>query len=96
MDQAKIFVGAQGRNKRSCLLDISDLVLEAVEFGVHQGATTALANVQLHFGGHLHDVIGLPVGTTSTNLDLLTSDFDAAANAMLGVVSVEEIIYDLP
>jgi hypothetical protein len=43
-----------------------------------------------------HDVVGLPAGTTSADLDLLTSNFDVVANVVLGVVSLEEIICDPP
>ena len=57
---------------------------------------TAFAIAQLHCGGHLHDVVGLPAETMSADLELLTSGFDVAANFMLGVMSVEEIICDLP
>jgi hypothetical protein len=67
-----------------------------VEFGIHHGTVTAFAIVQLHCGGRLHEVVGLPARTTLADLELLTSGFDVAANSVLGVLSVEEIIRDLP
>jgi hypothetical protein len=68
----------------------------AVEFGIHHGALMTFALVQLHYSDRLHEVAGLHAETTSANLELLTSGFDVAANFMLGVMSVEEIICDLP
>lgn len=79
-----------GQNRDLCILDISDRVCEAVRFGV------ALAIAQLHFGGNLHDAIGLPNGSSVADLDLLVCDFNADVNTVLGVVSIEEIIHDLP
>lgn len=69
-----------------------DRLCEAMEFGVHRGAATDLAIAQLHSGGHLRGVIGLQVGSTSADLELLTCDFGATMNVVLRVVSVEEII----
>lgn len=66
------------------LLDALNRVCEAMEFGVHQGTIVALAITQLYFGGNLHDTIGLPAGSTPTTLDLLSGDFDAATNVVLG------------
>jgi hypothetical protein len=88
------FVHARGRNHGRRLLDISDHVHEAIELGVHQGTTIALAIAQLHLSGNLCDADGLP-GSTMEDLDLLTGDFGANVNAVLGVVSVEEIIHGL-
>jgi hypothetical protein len=79
----------------SCLLDIPERVREVVEFGIHRGAVTTSAIAQLHCGDRLHDFHGLPTETTSANLEHLTSSFDVAANSVLGMVSVEEIIHDL-
>jgi hypothetical protein len=62
---------------------------------IHCGAVTTFTIAQLHCGGRLHDVVGLPAETMSADLELLTSGFDAAANSVLGVVLVEEIIRDL-
>jgi hypothetical protein len=56
----------------------------------------ALAIAQLHFVGCFRNVFDLPIRSALTYLDLLTDDFDVAANAVLRVVSVEEIIHDLP
>jgi hypothetical protein len=67
-----------------------------MEFGVHWGAATDLAIAQLHSGGHLRGAIGLPIRSTSVDLELLTCDFGATVNVVLRVVSVEEIIRDLP
>jgi hypothetical protein len=67
-----------------------------VEFGIHRGAVTTFAIAQLHCRGRLRGVVGLPVETTSTDLELLTSGFNATTNIVLGVVTVEEIIFDLP
>lgn len=78
------------------LLDIPNRVCEVVEFRVHRGAAVDLFIAQLHFNGNLRDVIDLPDGSMMADLDLLTGDFDTAANVVLGVVSVEEIIHDLP
>lgn len=79
-----------------CLLDIpSRMHLRGMEFGIHRGAASAFAIVQLHYIGCLHDVVGLPVRTISANLEPLSSDFDVATNTMLRVVSVEEIIRNL-
>jgi hypothetical protein len=55
-----------------------------VEFGIRCGTVMAFAIAQLHCGGSLHDVVNLPAGTTSTDLELLTSGFDVAANSVLG------------
>jgi hypothetical protein len=56
---------------------------------------TAFDIAQLHCGGYLHEVVGLPAETTSLDLELLTIGFDATMNSVLSVVSVEEIICDL-
>lgn len=95
VDQTIIFVRAWGSNHELRLLDILEHVREVVEFGVHRGAAKALAIVQLHFGGKLHVAIGLPTGSMAVDLDLLIGDFDATSNAVLEVVSVEEIIHGL-
>lgn len=58
MDWATRFVRAQGKNQRSCLLDILDCVHGAVEFRVHWSAVMSLAIAQLHFGDRLRDVVG--------------------------------------
>ena len=92
IDRATRFVHARGRNHGLCLLDISDHVHKAIELRVHQGAVMALAIVQLHFSGNLCDVVGLPIGSIVADLDLLTGDLGATVNAVIGVVSVEEII----
>jgi NO-binding membrane sensor protein with MHYT domain len=60
------------------------------------GSAMALAIAQLHFGGILCDAIVLPTGSTVSDFDILTGDFNAATNAVLRVVSVEKIICDLP
>jgi hypothetical protein len=78
------------------LLDIPEHVHEAVEFGIHRGVASAFTIVQLHYGVRLHGIVGLPTGTTSADLELLTSDFDATTNVVLGVVLVEEIFCNLP
>jgi hypothetical protein len=78
-----------------CLLDILDRVREAVEFGIHRGAVMAFAIAQLCCGDCLVEVPGLPTDAMSANLELLTSGLDVAANSVLRVVSVEEIICDL-
>lgn len=83
-DQATRFVRVRGRNCDMRLLDVPNRVREAVEFGVHWGAIVALAITQLYFGGNLHDIIGLPARSTPTTLDLLSGDFDAATNVVLG------------
>jgi hypothetical protein len=67
-----------------------------MELGVHRGVAIALAIAQLHFAGNLRDAIGPPARSTTADLDLLAGDFDAAVNAVLRVVSVEEIICELP
>lgn len=96
VDQAIRFIHARGRNRDLCLLDIPNHVCEAMEFEVYQGVVVAHAIVQLHFGGNLRDTIGLTDGSMVVDLDLLIGDFNAAVNVVLGVVSVEEIIHDLP
>jgi hypothetical protein len=78
------------------LLDILERVHEVMEFGIHHGAVTTFAIAQLHYGGRLRGVVGLPVGTTSADLELLTSGFNATENIVLRVVTMEEIIRDLP
>jgi hypothetical protein len=47
-----------------------------VEFGIHCGVVTTFAIAQLCCGGRLHEVVSLSAGTTSGNLELLTSSFD--------------------
>jgi hypothetical protein len=79
-----------------CLLDILNHVCEVVEFRVHRGAAVALFIAQLHFNGNLRDAIDLLDGSMMVDLDLLTGDFNSVVNVVLGVVSVEEIIHDLP
>lgn len=79
-----------------CLLDLPYRVCEVMGFRVQWGAAVALAIAQLHFSGNLHDAMGLPDGSTVVDLYLLTCDFDGATNVVLRVVSVEEIIDDLP
>ena len=78
------------------LLDITERIREAVEFGIHHGTVMAFTIVQLCCGDRLLEVAGLPAKTTSVDVELLTSGFDAMANSVLRVVLVEEIIYDLP
>jgi hypothetical protein len=80
----------------SCLLDIKEHVREAVEFGIHHATMTTFAIAQLHCGGRLHEVVGLPAETASTDLELLTSGLDTTTNSVLEVMSMEEIIRDLP
>lgn len=63
-----------------------------MELEVHRGVAIALAIAQLHFAGNLRDAIGPPVRSTTVDLDLLAGDLDAAVNAVLRVLSVEEII----
>ena len=79
----------------SCLLDIPECVHEALEFGIHHGGVTTFPITQLCYDDRILDVDGLPIETTSMDLELLTSGFDAMKNIMLGVVSVDEIICDL-
>jgi hypothetical protein len=79
----------------SRLLDIPKHVLEAMEFGIHHGIVMAFAIVELHYGDCLHEVASLPSKTASVDLELITSDFDAAENSLLGVVSLEDIIRDI-
>jgi hypothetical protein len=53
-------------------------------FRVHRSAVVALCIAQLHFGGELHNAIGLPEGVMSEDIDNLTDDFDVATNIVLG------------
>jgi hypothetical protein len=57
-----------------------------------------VVSIRTHSDGrrNLHDNIGLPDVSTTVDLDLLRGDFDATANVVLRVVSLEEIIHDLP
>jgi hypothetical protein len=96
VDQATRFIRARGGNHDLRLLDILNRVCEVVEFRVHRGAAVALFIAQLHFNGNLCYAIDLLDGSMMADLGLLTGDFDSAANVVLGVVSVEEIIHDLP
>lgn len=83
-DQDTRFLHAQGRNRDLRILDIPDRVL------------VALAIVQLHIGSDLHSAISLLKGLSVKELNRLTSEFDAAANVVLGDVFVEQIIHNLP
>lgn len=67
-----------------------------MEFGVHYGVVVALAITQLHFDGGLRNVVGLLESMMWEDIDRLADDFDAAMNAVLGEVSMEEIIHGLP
>jgi hypothetical protein len=52
---------------------------------LHHGTIVALAIVMLHFGGNFSNAIGLPLGSSVVDLDLLLGDFDAAMNTGLRV-----------
>jgi hypothetical protein len=85
-----------GKNHGYRLLDILDCVCEAMELGVHRGVAMALAITQHHFSCNLSDDISLPARSTMADLDLLAGEFYVATNIVLGVVSMEEIIYGFP
>lgn len=56
----------------------------------------ALAITQLNTGGDLHNAIDLSEGSSVEDLDRLMDNIDAAVNTVLGEVSMEERIHDLP
>lgn len=66
------------------LLDVLECVCEDVEFRIHQGAATTSAIAQLHSSGRLHDIVGLPAGTTSIDLDLLQATLMSRRTLCLG------------
>jgi hypothetical protein len=78
------------------LLDIPDRVRKAMEFRVYWGVAVTLVIVQLHFGGNLHDAIGLPGGSTRADLDLLNAHTsDDMSLSVLWVIWVLKLIHEL-
>jgi hypothetical protein len=63
-----------------------------MELRIHRGVAVALAIAQLHFCGNFHNAIGLHEGSLAIVLDLLSGDFGAVANAILGGGVVEEVV----
>jgi hypothetical protein len=75
-----------------CLLGILASVHKTMELRIHRGMAVALAIAHLHFCGNFRNAIGLHEGSLATVLDLLSGDFDAIANAILGGGVVEEVV----
>jgi hypothetical protein len=55
-----------------------------------------VAITQLNTGGDLHNAIDLSEGLSVEDLDRLMDNIYAVVNIVLGEVSMEEIIHDLP
>jgi len=70
--------------------------VEVVTHGIRHGAATALAAAHLHSGVDLRAVEpGFPVEAPE-DVGELVADFTAAANAILAVVDVEQVVRDAP
>jgi hypothetical protein len=59
---AEGYIHTYGGRWEECLLDIPNRVRDAVEFGVHRGATVALTVAQVPSRHVLHHLVGLPEG----------------------------------
>jgi hypothetical protein len=79
-------------NREEHLLDLPNRVRDAVELGIHRGATVALMVAQVRSGHVLHHLVGLLEGQELVDHDRSREDFDEAANAVVDLVSTEEIV----
>lgn len=91
-DQTTRFICAHGGGYDLRLLGIPASVHKTMELRIRWGVAVALAIAHLHFCGNFRNAIGLHEGTLATVLDLLSGDFDAVANAILGGGVVDEVV----
>lgn len=86
VDEAARFIHARGGSHMERLLDIPDRVRDAVVFGVHRGAATALTVAQAHSDHILYHLVGLLVGQRLSDFAAFPEDFDEAADTVVNLV----------
>jgi hypothetical protein len=86
------YVHDRNVNREERLLDIPNRVRDAVELGIHHGATVALTVAQVHSGHALHHLVRLLEGQELADHDGSREDFDEAVDAVVDLVPAEGIV----
>jgi hypothetical protein len=93
-DAAMVYMHARGERLEKRLLNIPEHVRGVVEYGVHHGATVALATAQVRSSHDLCFIVGFPEGEGAADHGRLVEDFNETANAVIAEVPVEEVILE--
>lgn len=74
------------------LLDIPDLVRDAVVFGIHRGAAAALTVAQACSDHMLYHLVGIPEGLCLSDFAGFLEDFDEAADTVVDLIPAKDVV----